>query len=247
MNFKNRLFNGVALSLLPLFSSAATYEWSSGYAQGTEQYHIDDGNGNSLLISCPGDQPRAASATMTTKGLDYHSPRITQNQGMIEMSFVIDGVQFDDPFNTSCNACESNFTNAFWPALLKANNLFVHADGYQIRFTTQGLRKVLEPLDAPSNMCLTESQAFARANQTFAPAQDNTPKLPAGFTNRAVIDDPDGYSNIRSQKNAKSQIVSKITQGEQFFTYMQDGNWWQVRTQQGKIGYMHVSRIRLLD
>ena len=61
------------------------------------------------------------------------------------------------------------------------------------------------------------------------------------------LDDPDGYTNMRSQKSAKSQIVARVVQGEQFFTYMQDGNWWQVRTAKGKVGYMHISRIRLLD
>lgn len=71
--------------------------------------------------------------------------------------------------------------------------------------------------------------------------------LPVGFTSLAVIDDPDGYTNMRSQKNAKSQIVALVVQGEEFFTYMQNGNWWQVRTAQGKVGYIHISRIRLLD
>ncbi len=247
MRLKKQIANGLLLSLFPLIVSAATYEWSGGFSQGTMEYHVDDGNGNSLLISCPGGQPRPASATMTTHGLDYHSPKDTQQQGMIEMSFIIDGVRFDDPFNTSCTACENNFTYAFWPALLKANNLYVHADGYEVRFTTQGLREELPSLDDPHNMCLTDLQALALENEIFTPVQEARPTLPSGFTNLAVIDDPDGYTNIRSQKNSKSQIVASIVQGEQFFTYIQDGNWWQVRTAQGKVGYMHISRIRLLD
>lgn len=247
MRFKYQTFNGVLLCLLPVFASAATYEWSSGYAQGTAIYHVDDGNGNELRLYCPEGHNKPATSTITTHGFDYHSPKITQAQGMIEVSFVIDGVRFDDPFNTSCRACESNFINGFWPALLKANNLFVHTDGYEVRFPTKGLSQVLLPLDNPANPCLTEYQAQALENQNYTPTQETSPSLPAGFTHRAVIDDPDGYSNIRSQKNAKSQVVTQIPQGELFFTYMQDGNWWRVRTQQGKIGYMHVSRIRLLD
>lgn len=179
---------------------------------------------------------------MITRGFDYNSPKDT-----IEMSFVIDGVEFDDPFNTSCRACENNFVQSFWPALLKANNLFVRADGYEVRFPTKGLRDELLPLNDPANPCLTSSQALALENEVNVPAQASRSILPAGFTSRAVIDDPDGYTNMRSQKNAKSQIVARVVQGEEFFTYMQNGNWWQVRTARGKVGYIHLSRIRLLD
>lgn len=247
MRLQTQLFHGLLIAIFPLATLAATYEWSSGYGQGTTEYHVDDGNGNSLAIWCPHGQGKSASAKMTTRGLDYYSPKNTAIQHMIEMSFVIDGVEFDDPFNTSCRACENNFVQSFWPALLKANNLFVRADGYEVRFPTKGLRNELLPLNDPANPCLTDSQAFAMANETYAPVQEARPTLPAGFTNRAVIDGPDGYTNMRSQKNAKSQIVARVMQGEQFFTYMQNGNWWQVRTAQGKVGYMHISRMRLLD
>lgn len=244
MTMRPKTLATLLITALPLAAQAATYEWSSGYAQGTAEYHVDDGNGNSLLLSCPEGHNRPVSAMVTTRGHTYSSPKDTREQGMIEVSFVIDGVTFDDPFNTSCTACESNFTNAFWPALRKANHLFVHVDGYEVRFPTKGLSTELLSLDDPSNPCMTEFQAFAAENSSQAPAQ---PRLPAGFTLRAVIDDPDGYTNIRSQKNAKSQITARVVRGEQFYTYMQDGNWWQVRTQQGKMGYMHISRIKLID
>ncbi|WP_170073126.1 hypothetical protein [Malikia granosa] len=28
--------------------------------------------------------------------------------------------------------------------------------------------------------------------------------------------------------------------------YTRDGNWWQVMTRDGKVGYMHVSRIKIV-
>ena len=62
----------------------------------------------------------------------------------------------------------------------------------------------------------------------------------------AVIDDPDGFSNVRSGKSASSPVVAKVTRHEQFFTYAQKGDWWQVRTHDGITGYMHASRIRVL-
>lgn len=246
MRFRKMIFNGVLLGFFPLLASAGTNEWSSGFGQGTTVYSIDDGNGNSLEISCPEGQARAASADMTTHGFSYSSPKDTAKQGMVAMSFVIDGVEFEDPFNTACTACESNFVHEIWPALLKANNLIVHADGYEVRFTTKGLRDQLLSLDDPANPCLTEFQALALKSETYSPAQKNIHALPAGFTQRAVIDDPDGYTNMRTRKSSKSQIVTRVVQGEEFFTYKQNDSWWQVRTAQGQVGYIHVSRIRLL-
>lgn len=66
------------------------------------------------------------------------------------------------------------------------------------------------------------------------------------FRLKAVIDDPDGFTVLRSQKSASSQVVAKVDQGEPFYTYTQDGNWWQVMTSDGKVGYMHVSRIKIV-
>lgn len=242
MSFKKRIFCGLFIAIFPLVSLAGTYEWTDGYAQGTAEYSVDDGNGNSLLISCPEGHAKPASAQITTRGFDYLSPKHD-----IGITFVIDGVHFYDPFDTSCNACESNFIHSFWPALLAANNLFVHADGFEVRFPTRGLRDVLEPLGEPGNPCLTTSQAIALENEIYAPAQVSQPALPTGFTHLAVIDDSDGYTNMRSQKNSQSQIVTRVIRGEQFYTYIQEGNWWQVRTVDGKLGYMHISRIRLLN
>ena len=80
------------------------------------------------------------------------------------------------------------------------------------------------------------------------------PELPRNVSQRpkeffhltAVIDDPDGFTNLRSQKSASSAVVARVNQGEQFFTYPQEGSWWQVMTADGKVGYMHVSRIKVV-
>jgi hypothetical protein len=73
------------------------------------------------------------------------------------------------------------------------------------------------------------------------------PTAPPGFTLRAVNNDPDGYTNVRAGQSTSSAVLAQVVDGEVFETYRQDGDWWQVRTNGGTIGYMHISRIRLLE
>jgi len=63
----------------------------------------------------------------------------------------------------------------------------------------------------------------------------------------AVIEDPDGFINVRAGRSTKADIVAVVKNDEQFRTYKQDTKWWQVKTRDGVVGYVHVSRIRLLD
>lgn len=65
------------------------------------------------------------------------------------------------------------------------------------------------------------------------------------FVLPAVISDSDGYTNVRELKSASSGVVATVQAGEEFYTFHQTGQWWQVRTNSGKSGYMHVSRIQL--
>ena len=67
------------------------------------------------------------------------------------------------------------------------------------------------------------------------------------FTLRAVIKDPDGFSYVRSMPNREGQIVAKVKDKEVFFTYVQNSNWWQVKTRNSRYGYMHISRIQPID
>lgn len=62
----------------------------------------------------------------------------------------------------------------------------------------------------------------------------------------AIIDDPDGYTNVRANPGTDSEIIARINTGEAFATYEQPGTFWAVRTADGVTGYMARSRIRLL-
>jgi len=67
------------------------------------------------------------------------------------------------------------------------------------------------------------------------------------FTLAAVIDDPDGFTNIRSGQSTKAAIVGKVLEGETFLTYKQPGQWWRVRKADGTTGFMFRKYIRLVE
>lgn len=82
------------------------------------------------------------------------------------------------------------------------------------------------------------------------PAEQGSLAPPAAdpaFALRAVISDPDGYTNVRSGAGTRFQIIDKVHEAEIIRTSVQPGPWWQVRTPRNVVGFMHRSRIRLVD
>lgn len=59
-----------------------------------------------------------------------------------------------------------------------------------------------------------------------------------------IIQDSDGFTNLRKEKNSSSQILQKINTGEQVEVLDQNGDWWLVVSKEGKKGYVHKSRIK---
>ncbi|WP_213278463.1 SH3 domain-containing protein [Chryseobacterium indologenes] len=60
----------------------------------------------------------------------------------------------------------------------------------------------------------------------------------------SIIIDPDGFTNLRKEKNTSSQILQKIKTGEQVEVLDQNGDWWLVVSKEGKKGYIHKTRIK---
>lgn len=58
-----------------------------------------------------------------------------------------------------------------------------------------------------------------------------------------VVQDPDGYTNLRKEGNTSSRILQKITSGESVTVVERSGEWILVKTKQGISGYIHKSRI----
>lgn len=68
-----------------------------------------------------------------------------------------------------------------------------------------------------------------------------------GHADKGVINDPDGFTNVRAKKSADSGIVAKVNAGEVFEFEQDPGTpetWLKVTLSSGKTGFMHSSRIR---
>lgn len=64
--------------------------------------------------------------------------------------------------------------------------------------------------------------------------------------NLGVINDLDGYTNVRAGQDGKSAVVAKVQAGDVFeFESNPDSEWWKVTLASGKPGWMHRSRIRM--
>ncbi len=65
----------------------------------------------------------------------------------------------------------------------------------------------------------------------------------------AVINDPDGFTNVRAEKSASSAVVAKVEKGEVFeyedVAAETPPEWLKVTTKSGKSGYMRSDRIRM--
>jgi len=81
-------------------------------------------------------------------------------------------------------------------------------------------------------------------------AEESVPREFLGFADvsvfRGVIDDPDGYVNLRKHKRADAPVVTKVKASEIFqFKKKEGDDWCQVKLKSGVSGWMHYSRIKL--
>ncbi len=64
----------------------------------------------------------------------------------------------------------------------------------------------------------------------------------------AIIQDPDGYTNVRNGMSTNSKIIDRLFEGEHYEVFpSSDSNWWVVYTQSNVKGYVHKSRIKIIN
>lgn len=66
------------------------------------------------------------------------------------------------------------------------------------------------------------------------------------FALRGVINDPDGFTNVRARQSTSSKVVATVKHGEVFdFEADEGAQWCKVKLASGKTGWMPASRVRL--
>jgi hypothetical protein len=94
----------------------------------------------------------------------------------------------------------------------------------------------------PAALADPQAQASTASN---LPATEANATSPRNDEVRATIVDPDGWTNLRSGPSVSSAVVGQIRAGEIFWTRPRDGLWWPARTEDGQMGFVHRSRVRL--
>lgn len=110
------------------------------------------------------------------------------------------------------------------------------------------LTSELTPTPTLSSPVSNSSEEISAAEPTPTPALSPSASETFPISNEvdATIDDPDGYTNIRSGQGTQYSIIARVNEGEVFYTIPQQSNdWWPVRTKDNRYGYLHRSRIKL--
>jgi len=105
-------------------------------------------------------------------------------------------------------------------------------------------------MTAPGKLFILCSIVICLSCRAGDEPDETVPREYLGFAEvnafRGVIDDPDGYVNLRKDKGTDAPVVAKVKGGQPFsFERKGDDQWCKVKLSSGKTGWMHASRIRL--
>jgi uncharacterized protein YgiM (DUF1202 family) len=61
-----------------------------------------------------------------------------------------------------------------------------------------------------------------------------------------IVDDPDGWVNLRLEPNTDSKIMARILNGTNLEVLNKTGNWFEVLTESGRTGYIFKDKVILV-
>lgn len=145
-------------------------------------------------------------------------------------------------FDTMSKTFFSKVENLYGVDLSKSDHVLECVESSGLVFNEQQKEKAYE-LEERLLKRAAELQKGIRENET-----DSAESVIEAIHQAAHINDPDGYTNVRSMPDGKAKIIAKIVDGETFyFDEMPGSNWVKVYRSADAaaecIGYMHSSRV----
>ncbi|WP_316672910.1 hypothetical protein [uncultured Tolumonas sp.] len=136
---------------LQVFAFDEAGRWSSGWGQGTSEYETKVSEQNKLYIAC--SDSKKVSMIATVNGKEYGS------YSNIAFSLIVDGTQYDEPYNTESRVGGNNFYD-MWEKLRKAHQIeLLTSDGQKLTLPTQDAEKVLPSTNSKDFACLMNNTA----------------------------------------------------------------------------------------
>lgn len=194
---------------------------------------------------------------MTEKGKGFvHSGEASYNGYKVASSILelnkVTGIRLDDGKNTAVvdyNLKRTNVTlfgNAkeyYDGDLLDKQITFqLYDDGWRI--TSKKPEKIVKE----KNIVGFDKNFIKKAEQKIKQYKLEAENQGDGYEHIGVINDPDGYTNVREGKSSSSKIVDKVYKGEKFEIYDTSGNWWSIYTyKNSKNGYIHKSKVTIVE
>jgi hypothetical protein len=138
--------------------------------------------------------------------------------------------------------------------LLHSEIFKVYEMGYDDYYLAEVIKPVESPVAGPDGYAMildrTETvygyvlkQEVKESSQAEITSQEI--KALSGKSKSGIINDSDGYVNIRREMNAQSEIRGTIGKNEIFsYRELPESDWWYVQTKDDIHGFVHRSRIK---
>ncbi|MFM7730103.1 MAG: SH3 domain-containing protein [Flavobacteriales bacterium] len=93
-----------------------------------------------------------------------------------------------------------------------------------------------------------KAQEIEQKAEELAAKEEDLKKSASNKKYLAEINDPDGYTNVRNGMSTNAPIIDRLYEGQVYEVFpTADANWWKVMTPSNVEGYIHKSRVRLLN